>query len=148
MSSSQPHLVQRLPPVAHGDHEVAVDEQQDLADLDDSSVVDVAHGLQHHEQRVAVHLELRPLVRVDRVLDRERMQVELLANGVELLLGRLEQPDPHEGAIAPAGKGGLLDRGLARMAPAVLVDGAVDDHRKQYAAHIGSRSGAFRTVQP
>ena len=54
-------------------------------------------------QRVVVDLELRPLVGVDRVLDRELVEVELAAHAVELLLGRLVQPEPHERAVALAG---------------------------------------------
>ena len=53
--------VARLP-VADGDHVVRAEEDQDLAELDHLPSVDVAGGLQHHEQHVAVDLELGSLV--------------------------------------------------------------------------------------
>ena len=86
----------------HRDHERRVDEQQDLPDLDHLLGVDVAHGLQHEEQGVSVHLELRALVRLDRVLHRQRVQPELRLDALQLLLARLEEAEPGEGAVAPA----------------------------------------------
>ncbi len=129
----QPHVVQLALPVADGDHEVAVDEQQDLARLDVVAVVHVADGLEDDEQGVAVDLELGPLVRVDGVLDRQLVQVELARDGVELLLGGLEDADPHERAVALGGLAGLGEREIARAAAAVLVHGAVDDHGRSMA---------------
>jgi hypothetical protein len=52
------------------------DEDRHLADL--SSPSRSSRQLHHHEQRVAVLLDLGPLVAVAGVLDRQRVQVELL----------------------------------------------------------------------
>jgi hypothetical protein len=59
----------RVRAVAHGDDEPVPREEHDLADLHRLGLLDVARGLQHHEHRALVDLELRPLVRLDRVLD-------------------------------------------------------------------------------
>ena len=74
-----PHLAQvRRLAVAHGDDEVRADEDVRLAELDRLGLVDVARRPEHDEERVAVALELRPLVGVERVLHRELVQPELL----------------------------------------------------------------------
>ncbi|HEY3766513.1 MAG TPA: hypothetical protein VGL44_15235, partial [Gaiellales bacterium] len=68
-----------------------------LAELHVRLRLEVAGRLQDDEQRLVVDLELRPLVGRDRVLDGEVVQRELLPDGLELLAGRLVQPDPDEG---------------------------------------------------
>jgi hypothetical protein len=73
------------------------------------------------------------LVRVDRVLDRELVQVELAADGIELLLGRLVKADPDEGIPLLARRARLQHSQLAGTATAVVVDGAVDDHGRSIA---------------
>ena len=115
--------------MAHRDDETVPDEQEDLAELDVVGLVVVAHGLEHEQQRVAVDLELRPLVSVDRVLDGELVQVKLEPDGLEFLLGRLVQADPNEGAVVAAGLEGVFESQVAVAAAPVLVHGAVDDHR-------------------
>ena len=85
------------PAVADGEHEVRSDEDVDLAELDLLVLVEVGGRAQHDEQRVAVALELRPLVGDDRVLDRDLVEAELLGDGQELGFGRPEQPDPRHG---------------------------------------------------
>jgi hypothetical protein len=89
--------------VAHRDQELGVHEERYLPDLHDLVVVDVAHRLQYHEQRLVVDLELRALVRFDRVLHREGVQAELALDCLELLFGRLEQAQPGKGAVVAAG---------------------------------------------
>ena len=84
--------------VPHRDHEVGADEDHHLADVDELLGAEVAHGLDHEEERVAVDLQPRPLVRADGVLDRELVEVELAPDRVELLHRRLDQPDPGEAA--------------------------------------------------
>ena len=82
--------------VADGDDEVLPEEDVDLTELDPLHVVEVAGGLEHHEQRPAVALHLGPLVGVQRVLHRQRVKLELLSNGLELLRRRLVEPDPGD----------------------------------------------------
>src|SRR4029450_12406149 len=60
--------------------------------------------------------------------DRERMEVELALQRVELLLGRLIQPDPDEPARLVPPVVGVLELALAVAPYTVLVDRAVDDH--------------------
>jgi len=52
--------------------------------------------VQHGEQRVAVLLDLGPLMAVEGVLDRQVGQVELLVHRIELLARGLEQRNPDE----------------------------------------------------
>ena len=60
-------------------------------------------GLHDDEQRIAVGLDLRALVRVVRILDREFVQTEFLLQLFQQRLVRLEQPDPDEGVrLRPA----------------------------------------------
>jgi hypothetical protein len=83
---TQAHLVQRRFAVPDRDDESLADEDQDLAELDRPLGLEVAGRLEHDEERVAVHLELRTLVCVDRILDGQLMEIELSTNRVELLL--------------------------------------------------------------
>ena len=71
-----------------------------LAELDGLRLVDVAGRAQHAEQRVAVALELGPLMCVDRVLDRELVQGELARDLGELLAARAVEPDPRDAAAS------------------------------------------------
>ena len=72
----QPDLVERCLAVPHSDHEARADEQEDLAELDDVVALGEPCGLEDDEERVAVDLELRPLVRLD-ASPRQLVQVEL-----------------------------------------------------------------------
>ena len=91
-------VVQRGLAVAHGEDEAVADEQQDLAEED--VAVLLARGLQDEKDRLAVDLELRTLMRLDRVLDRELVEVELAPHRLELALARLVEADPDERAGA------------------------------------------------
>jgi hypothetical protein len=133
------HRAERaVPPVPHGDDEVPADEHHDLAGVDDLAgrgqlrVLHVTDGLEHGEQRLPVPLDLRPLVRVHRVLDRQRVQVEQLGDVRELQLGRLVQPQPDEAVVGLADP---VDR-VHQIAPGLLADPvpvrhALDDRRTQ-----------------
>ena len=83
------------------------EEGLDLPELDVLQLLEVAGGLQHHEEAVVVLLELGALVGLEGVLDGELVEVERLADGRELLSGRLEQPDPDEAVgLGQRGVGG------------------------------------------
>ena len=114
-------------PVLHGHHEVLPGEQHDLpADQLGPRLVEVQR-LEHHEQALVVDVELGPLVGVHRVLDRERVRGEIQREVVELVVGRLVQPEPDEAARHAAG----LPDGLGhadRLPPTVGVEGAVHEH--------------------
>ena len=66
---------------------------------------------------LVVELHLGSLVALDRVLDRQRVQLELVVDQVELGVGRVLQPDPEEGVRVVAGAD-LLER-VAEVAAAV-----------------------------
>ena len=123
--------------VAHRDHEVGGDEDRDLAELDHLFGVDVARGLDHHVDRVPVLLDLRPLVRPHRILDRQLVQPELGRDRLELLLARLDHAEPDESPLFLRRLAGPLHRELALPPPSPLVGRAVDDHRLQITACRG-----------
>jgi hypothetical protein len=81
-------------PWPHRHHVALPEEHVGLAELD--LAVHFLRRVQRDEQRLAVGLDLRPLVRVVRVLDREIVQAELLLQLHQQLLARLVQPDPEE----------------------------------------------------
>ena len=121
--------------VADGEHEVRADEDVDLAELDLLDLVEVAGGAQHHEQGVAVALQLGALVGDDRVLDGQLVQAELLGDGQQLA------PRPAGTARSRPWCRGWSRRRRAASATveravdpaAVAVDGGVDDallHRR------------------
>ena len=57
-----------------------------------------------------VVVELRPLVRVDGVLHRERVQAEFLADRGKILFARLAQVEPDDRVLLGEVVGHLLDR--------------------------------------
>jgi hypothetical protein len=140
--------------VADRHDEVRADERHDLAGLDQLGgrgglvVLDVGHGLEHHEQRVLVALQLGPLLRRDGVLDGQLVQAVGLGDGRDLVVGGLVQPDPHEPLAALAD---LVDGLVVAESPveahAVDVDGAVDDVGRQRHAELGQQVLAAGAAQ-
>src|SRR5207344_2957475 len=119
--------------VPHSDHIVAAEENHHLAGLDDLTgrcefvMLDVPHGLENGEEHVVVAFELGPLVRLDRVLDGERVQVEPFCDAGELNLVRLVQADPDESPVGLYVGHGFVVAASASYPAAVAVDGTVDD---------------------
>jgi hypothetical protein len=113
--------------MAHRQHVVATGEDVDLARPE--LVARHLDSLQHHEQRIAVLLDLRPLVAVARVLHRELVQIELLLHLLQLGFGGVAQPHPHE---APRPREIVADLALVDVGElaAVLVSDAVNEHEK------------------
>ena len=139
----EPHVVQRAAlAVADGDHEARPDEHHHLADLDRLGAVDVAGGLEHEEQRVAEHLELRALVGVHGVLDRQRVQLEALAHRLDDLGAGVVEADPDEAVAAGVG---AAERGLeldaAALPVALVVEPAVDDGGADVLDALCARAG-------
>jgi hypothetical protein len=124
----QAHVVQLGLSVANRDEEAVADEEEDLAEVDRLVLCAPAGRLEHEEERIAVDLELRPLMRLDRVLDGELVQVELAPDRVELVLRGLEQAEPGEGPVAPAGLISILERQLSGSAATLFIDRAIDEH--------------------
>jgi hypothetical protein len=123
--------------VPHGHDEVGAHEEVDLAGLDRVLLVDVPEGLEHQEQRVAVALELGPLVGVARVLDGQGMQVEGPGDEVELLGARVVDADPLE--VAGIARDACVAEALVVARPqrhpsTLVVEGVVDDHRLRLVA--------------
>ncbi len=114
-------------------HVIDADKDVDLADAQLVAAILAADDLgrmQHGEQRVAVFLDLRPLVTLARILDGELVEVELARDLVELALRRLEHRHPDEAVgtmhvLAHVGDGNVGDL------PAIFVGDAADEHDPQ-----------------
>ena len=121
------------------------DEEHHLADVDELLVTEVADRLDDEEERVAVDLELRPLVGADGVLDRELVEVELAPDGLELLLGRLDEADPDEPRRRPLRREPPRPRrAVVRRFPSL--DGAVDDHAHILTVYVARMRTRARAV--
>ena len=110
-----------------GEDVARADEDVRLAERDAPiTVVRELRRPQHDEERIAVLLELRPLVGTERVLDREVVQAErLLEASQELFVGLLDA-DPHELIRLAEDVADLGDRDVPDLVPAG-VGGGVDD---------------------
>ena len=119
--------MQRRLAVPDGDHEAGPDEDEDLAELDVVALGEPG-ALENDEERIAVDLELRPLVGIDGVLDGQLVEIELALCRLELGHGRVQEADPGERPVFTDRLVGVLDGQIARKAVPVLVDSAIDDH--------------------
>ena len=85
------------------------------------------HRLQDGKQRVAVLLDLGPLMAVSRVLDGQVRQVEFLLHLLELGRRRVLQPDPDEATGTLQIVADRLLRDVGELL-AFLIGDAVDQH--------------------
>ena len=102
--------------MAHRDQISFADEQMGFAECD--AVAVELRGARHDEQRVAILLDLRPLMGVVGILDREVMQFELPLHAAQQRHIRLMQADPHHVAGLAAPARGFFD-GDVGDAPAI-----------------------------
>ena len=116
----------------------APDEDMGLAEGD--APVDQLGGAGDHEERVAILLELRPLMRVGGVLDRERVQVELLLHAAQQRRLGLEQADPDDVVVFARPFAGFRDRDIGD-AHAMDID-ARGDHAVLMLLFLFERNGA------
>jgi len=98
----------------------------ELAELDALDLVDVAGGLEHDEVAAGMAVELRALVAMVRVLDRGRVELELVGDSRELVGGRPVHADPGHAAALARQLGDDVERGRVVGAGAVDVDRRVD----------------------
>src|SRR5215208_6526593 len=129
--------------MAHRNHEVGANERVDLTELHRLGLVDVTSRFQDRKQCLSVAFYLRTLVGIDRVLDRQRMQPELLSHGGELLLGGLVETYPCQSVSFTAGLVSLLEGGGFRRPTAVYVDGVVHYH-VAYDTPISRHASGFK----
>jgi hypothetical protein len=118
--------------MTHGDHVPRAGEHVDLAEMDLLAILVVMGGLQDDEDVIVVILDLRPLVCLLRVLEGKFVEIEELGEQLQVPGLRLVDADPDEVAApgGPAQLGGpLRGQRLLVLTHAVLVMGAVDDHR-------------------
>lgn len=111
-----------------GDHEVGAHEDVQFAEVDLLGRVQIAGRAQDDEECVAVALQLRSLVCLHRVLDGERMQVELGGQGEEFGLRGAGEADPcHAGGLVAQLSEGVGEGGGGRDPYAVAVQGRLYD---------------------
>jgi len=132
-----------VPAVPDRHHEVLADEHHDLAGVDHLArrrqlfVLHVADRLEDREQRLAITLHLRALVRLHRVLHSQGVQVEELGDALELGGRRFVQPQPDEAVALLADP---LDRlhqiRAGRGADTLPVAHAVHHGRTQWGARV------------
>jgi len=116
--------------MADGEDVIDADEDVDFADPDVVGAVvelDQFGGVQHRKQRIAVFLDLRPLMSLARILDRELVQAELLRHLVQLGFRWLEQSHPYETAGAMEVFADVGDRDVGQLST-LLVRDATDEH--------------------
>lgn len=119
----------RALPVPDRDDERIAYEEHQLVGGDRVALRLVHHRLDDHEEGVVVHLQLGPLVRAQRVLHGQRVQPELAADEVELLLRGLVQSDPEKSVPGgPCLVEGIGEVGGSVGTTPVPVDGTVHNH--------------------
>jgi hypothetical protein len=121
--------------VADGDDVVAADEDVGLA-IGDAVALEM-RGSRDDEELVAKDVDLRHLMRLERILDGEGMQAELLLQDAQLMLVGLDQADPGELAGGDAQRRDAVERGRT-VTLAIAIDMGGDD------AHGASMVGKAR----
>ena len=112
--------------MTHRDDVAAADEQMGFAERD--AALDPLRGARHDEQRVAILLDLRMLVRLAGILDGEIVQAELRLHARQQFGAGLEQADPDHVTRPPRPLAGLIDRDLLDPA-AIGIDARIDETR-------------------
>ena len=100
------------------------DEEVRLAE--GNAAADELGGARDDEQRVAILLELRPLVRMLGVLDGEVVQVELALHPAQEIAARLPQADPDDMPVLFGPDARLVDRDVGDPLSA-RIDAGGDD---------------------
>src|SRR3546814_3161599 len=98
--------------VADADEEMGPEEKGRFAWMDRVGVE--VRGARDREQLVAIGLDLRKLVRLQRILDRERVETKALGDALKFARGWLIEAEPEKIAIVPIVRK-LLDRTSTRL---------------------------------
>src|SRR5688572_10465604 len=112
--------------VAHGHQVVPPEKDVGLSELQLARRSGHVRRAQHHEHRILVELELRPLVRVVGVFDRQIVQAELLLDLPQHVLFGLVEAEPDELIGTRECRPNLID-GQIGDSGAAAICGAVDD---------------------
>ena len=116
---------------AHGNRELRADEHRDFTGVE--FAVRLLDHVQDDEEHRAVFVDLRPLMALLRVFDRQRVEIELFGHDLELAGLRVLDRHPHE-AIGPRQVvADFTDRDVREFLPSLVRD-AVDQH--QFAARM------------
>jgi hypothetical protein len=85
-------------------------------------------GAGDDEQLVVVDIDLWQLVALDRIFDRQRVEVIIVREAMHFLGGRSGDADPHELALDIAAVDPLVDRHLPDAVPVTIEEGGDDGH--------------------
>src|SRR3984957_11006923 len=118
--------------MANADDEGLANEDGGLA-IADLAVSEMGWAC-HHEQLVAIDVELWQLVCEERALDRQRVQVVILLELAQLRLARLEQSDPDEFGAIGCTADRLIERDRADPLAIAIETGGDDAHRGRLSA--------------
>lgn len=117
-----------LAAISHRNHVVATNEDVDLSDVQRGLFRRVGfEQVKHHEQGVAVFLDLRPLVTVLGVFDGQCVEAELALKLYEFFRRRIKQRDPDEAPGKRRVFADLGDRNIGEL-DALFVSDTVDEH--------------------
>jgi hypothetical protein len=94
------------------------------------------HGVRAQEQVRVVAVELRALMRADRILDRQRVQLQLLGNRRELRLGWVAIVQPHACTLILEVLGNVLDRKILEHELALAVQSSAR-HARNNMSSVG-----------
>jgi hypothetical protein len=131
--------------VSDCDHEVGTDEHVQLAELHFLHIIEVPGRAQHREQCVAVPLQLGTLMRGDRVVNRQAVQLELARHRPELVDIGPVQPDPRHALPLAQQLVGLLQARRVGRPPTVNVDGVLDQrHGHPHHRHLAASDSCVR----
>ena len=127
--ASLPHRkVRGRVPVANGDDIAATDEQMRFAE--DDFVILHMRSPGDDEHRVPINLQLRALVGLRCILDRQRMEIELGLDLVQQHFIRLVQADPDDGILPASPFAGLFDPDVPNALPMMPKIGPIVDPMK------------------
>ncbi|KAG0741551.1 hypothetical protein G6F24_016683 [Rhizopus arrhizus] len=124
--------------MAHRHQEARAEEGMRFAILD--ALIDHLRGGHHHEQRIAVSLDLGPLVRVARILDGQVVQAEFLLQFQQDIVVGIVQAHPDEAVATGNDIADGVQADVVAFALVIVVD-AVDDAGGVGRGRCGSGGG-------
>lgn len=124
--------------MAYGHQEARAKEGVGFAILD--ALIDHLRGGHHHEQRIAVGLDLGPLVRVARILDGQVVQAEFLLQFQQHIIVGVVQAYPDEAVATGDDIADGVQADVVALAVVIVVD-AVDDAGGVGRGRCGSGGG-------
>jgi hypothetical protein len=90
------------------------------------------HHLQHHEKRFVVLFDLRPLMPMAGIFNRQFVQTKFFLHDFKLDRFRIRKSDPNKAIGLVDKKMNLVNRDIGKPA-AILIDDTIDEHVMPFA---------------